>query len=152
MTAKLDTFDTHILRILISNGRISWRDLADEIGLSLTPTLRRIRRLESEGYILGYAAKLDEKRLVGAIEALISVTLDRQSGEALSAFETGILEVDEITDCFQITGEYDYLIRVVVNDLNHYQIMLAKLSLVPMLSKINSSFVLKSVVSRPVKI
>lgn len=152
MTVKLDTFDLNILQQLANNGRISWRDLADEIGLSLTPTLRRIKRLESEGLILGYAAKLNERRLAGTIEALISVTLDRQSNEALSTFELKILEVDEVTDCLQITGEYDYVIRVVVSDLDHYQLLLEKLSRIPMLSKINSSFVLKIVTRRPARI
>ncbi|MDO6416783.1 Lrp/AsnC family transcriptional regulator [Sphingomonas sp. BIUV-7] len=148
MAAKLDTFDIHILQRLTQDARVSWRDLADGIGLSLTPTLRRVRRLESEGYILGYGARLDEKRLIGAIEALISITLDRQSDEALTAFESSVLAVEEVTDCFQMTGDFDYLLRVVVSDLEHFQLMVAKLSRIPMLSRINSSFVLKTVIRR----
>lgn len=149
---KLDAFDTRILQILTANGRVSWRDLADEIGLSLTPTLRRVRRLESEGYILGYTARLNERRLSGAIEAMISITLDRQSDEALTIFEKNIQEVEEVTDCYQMTGDYDYLVRVVVNDLEHYQVLIATLSRIPMLSRINSSFVLKTVLRRTVKV
>lgn len=150
--AKLDAFDTRILQILTNNGRISWRDLADEIGLSLTPTLRRVRRLESEGYVLGYTTRLNERRLSGAIEAMISITLDRQSDEALTIFERNIQDVEEVTDCYQMTGDYDYLVRVVVDDLEHYQAMLGILSRIPMLSRINSSFVLKTVLRRPVKV
>ncbi|KAB7647900.1 Lrp/AsnC family transcriptional regulator [Polymorphobacter fuscus] len=148
MTAKLDSFDMNILKRLTDDGRISWRDLADEIGLSLTPTLRRVRQLESEGYILGYAARLDEKRLIGSVEALISITLDRQTDEALTAFETSINNLREVTDCFQITGEFDYLLRVVVLDLDHYQPILTKLSQISVVSRINSSFVLKTVMRR----
>ena len=149
---KLDAFDTRILQILTENGRISWRELADAIALSLTPTLRRVRRLESEGYILGYTAQLNERRLSGAIEAMISITLDRQSDEALTIFESRIQEIDEVTDCYQMTGDYDYLVRVVVNDLEHYQVMLGTLSRIPMLARINSSFVLKTVLRRTVKV
>lgn len=149
---RIDAFDTRILKILTNNGRISWRELATEIGLSLTPTLRRVRRLESDGFILGYTARLNERRLSGAIEAMISVTLDRQSDEALSIFERSIQDVEEVTDCYQMTGDYDYLLRVVVNDLDHFQVMLGTLSRIPMLSRINSSFVLKTVLRRTAKV
>lgn len=149
---RIDAFDTRILKILTNNGRISWRELASEIGLSLTPTLRRVRRLESDGFILGYTARLNERRLSGAIEAMISVTLDRQSDEALSIFERSIQDVEEVTDCYQMTGDYDYLLRVVVNDLDHFQAMLGTLSRIPMLSRINSSFVLKTVLRRTAKV
>lgn len=146
--AKLDSFDVRILQILAAEGRKTWRDLAEEIGLSLTPTLRRVHRLEEEGFILGYSAKLDERRLVGAIEAMIWITLDRQSEEALVTFERSIGDVIEVTDCYQITGEHDYVLRVIVTDLEHYQAMLSRLSRIPMLSRINSSFVLKTVLRR----
>lgn len=149
MPARLDSLDIQILRQLADDGRKSWRDLADQIGLSLTPTLRRVRRLEAEGYIQGYAALLDEKKLTGALEVLISITLERQSEEALRSFETNISSVDEVRDCFQITGEFDYMLRVVVRDLDHYQRMIGQLSRIPMLARINSSFILKAVVRRP---
>ncbi len=148
MKAKLDSFDTRILQILTTEGRKTWRDLADEIGLSLTPTLRRVRWLESEGYILGYGARLDEARLGGALEALVSVTLEKQSEEALTLFEQSIRDVPEITDCYQVTGQDDYVLRVVVTDLNHYQATIMSLSRIPMLARINSSFILKTILRR----
>jgi Lrp/AsnC family leucine-responsive transcriptional regulator len=152
MRAKLDTFDTRILQILLADGRKTWRDLSEEIGLSLTPTLRRVRLLESEGYILGYTTRLDERRLGGGIEALISIKLDKQNEEALTKFEHAIENVGEVIDCFQMTGDYDYLLRVVVKDLDHYQSMLIALSRIPMLSRINSSIVLKTVLRRAIQI
>jgi Lrp/AsnC family leucine-responsive transcriptional regulator len=152
MREKLDSFDTRILRILTADGRKTWRDLSDEIGLSLTPTLRRVRLLESKGYILGYTTRLDERRLGGGIEALISITLEKQSEEALTGFERLIEKVLEVTDCFQMTGDYDYLLRVVVKDLDHYQSMLTTLSRIPMLARINSSFVLKTVLRRATQV
>jgi DNA-binding Lrp family transcriptional regulator len=81
-----DSFDQKILRILAARGRISWRDLAQAIGLSLTPTLRRVRRLENAGYILGYAAMLNERRLAGTIEALVSIALNKQSEAEIASF------------------------------------------------------------------
>ncbi len=82
----LDSYDRRILDALARDGRMSWRDLAEEIGLSLTPTLRRVRILESEGYIQGYAARLDERRLKGAMSVFVSVTLERQSEDFLAVF------------------------------------------------------------------
>lgn len=152
MKTKLDAFDKRIIQILSASGRMSWRDLAEEIGLSLTPTLRRVRQLENDGYIVGYAAQLNERKLSGTIEAMISVTLERQSEEALTVFEKRIHDVAEVTDCYQMTGDYDYLLRVVVNDLEHYQDMLGALSRIPMLARINSSFVLKTVLRRAAKL
>lgn len=149
---KLDVFDRKIIRALVRDGRMTWRELAEEIGLSLTPTLRRVRKLESDKYIVGYTARVDERRLFGAIEALISVTLERQSEEALVSFEKNVRNVKEVTDCFQVTGDYDYILRVVVNDLDHYQDMIGALSRIPMLSRINSSFVLKAVLHREIHV
>jgi Lrp/AsnC family transcriptional regulator, leucine-responsive regulatory protein len=145
----LDSYDLKILHLLTAEGRMTWRELADAIGLSLTPTLRRVRRLESAGYIQGYSAVLDERRLSGALGAFVSVSLDKQSEDALAVFEARVREIDEVTSCFQMTGGFDYLLRVVVRDLDHYQSMLARLTRVPMVSHIHSSFVLKSVIRRP---
>lgn len=77
--AELDRIDLKILRALADDGRLSWRDLAQKVGLSLTPTLRRVRRLEEEHYIQGYFARLDEERLSGAMSVFVSVSLDRKS-------------------------------------------------------------------------
>jgi Lrp/AsnC family transcriptional regulator, leucine-responsive regulatory protein len=151
MTEKLDhldSYDRKILNLLTVEGRMSWRELADAIGLSLTPTLRRVRRLEQNGYIQGYSANLDERRLIGALGAFVSVSLDKQSDDALAVFEARVREIEEVSSCFQMTGDFDYLLRVVVRDLDHYQTMLARLTRVPMVSHIQSSFVLKSVITR----
>ncbi|WP_232455520.1 Lrp/AsnC family transcriptional regulator [Sphingomonas sp. KC8] len=145
----LDNYDVKILRALVRNGRISWRDLADRIGLSLTPTLRRVRKLETQGFIEGYTATLDERRLAGTLSAFISVRLERQSEDALSVFEERVTRLTEVTSCFQTTGNADYLIRVVVHDLEHYQKLLSELTRIPNVAHITSSFALKSVVRRP---
>lgn len=147
--SDLDACDMKILNALVNDGRISWRDLSDRIGLSLTPTLRRVRRLEAAGYIEGYTATLDEQRLIGSLSAFVSVTLEKQSEETLGVFESQIESLEEVTSCFMMTGNVDYLMRVVVRDLDHYQRLLAKLTRIPNVAHVNSSFALKPIVRRP---
>jgi DNA-binding Lrp family transcriptional regulator len=143
-----DSFDQKILRILSAQGRISWRDLAEAIGLSLTPTLRRVRRLENAGYVVGYAAILNERRLSGTIEALVSIALNKQTEAEIASFESQIAKVKEVTDCFQITGESDYLVRVLARDMEHYQAVVSQLTRIRAVFRIHSTFVLKSVIRR----
>jgi Lrp/AsnC family leucine-responsive transcriptional regulator len=144
-----DRIDRQILAVLAEEGRISWRELADRVGLSLTPTLRRVRRLEDEGYITGYAACLDEVRLAGSFSVFVAVTLDRQSEEALDAFESRIAEAPEVMSCFLMSGAYDYLLRIVARDLTSYQaFMTGFLTRVPGVTRIQSSFALKAVIQR----
>ena len=150
MTAiALDRIDSKILQVLSREGRISWRDLAERIGLSLTPTLRRIRRLEESGLIAGYAARFDEDRLGLGITMFISVTLDRQTEETLKVFERRIADVPEVMSCHLMTGEADYLLRVVVADLATYQrFMLDVLTRIPGVAHIQSSLAIKPVFQR----
>ena len=143
-----DSYDQKILQILSAKGRISWRELAHTIGLSLTPTLRRVRRLESAGYILGYAALLNERRLAGTIEALVSIALNKQTEAEIASFEAQIAKVKEVTDCFQITGESDYLVRVLARDMEHYQAVVSQLTRIRAVFRIQSTFVVKSVIRR----
>jgi len=145
-TGKLDSYDRKILRLLAGQGRMSWKDLSDAIGSSLTPTLRRVRRLESTGFIQGYAALIDERRLIGGLSAFASISLERQSEEALAMFEDYVRHVQEVTSCSQVTGNSDYILRIVVRDLDHYQATLARVTQIPGVSRIQSSFVLKAVV------
>lgn len=144
----LDGYDMAILRELAGDGRASWRDLADRIGLSLTPTLRRVRRLEAEGYIEGYTALVDEKRLLGGMSVFVSVTLERQVEEALATFEERIVHLPEVMSAFLMTGGSDYLIRAVLRDLDHYQRLLAELTRIPGVAHIQSSFAIKPVIKR----
>lgn len=148
-TANLNSYDVKILRKLAEDGRISWRDLADEIGLSATPTLRRVHRLEEEKYILGYGVRLDEIKLGHSISVFVMVTLGSQSEEALRAFEHNLTKFPEVMSCFMMTGDADYMLRVVVPDINAYQTFLVnKLTRVPGISHIKSSFALKPVLQR----
>jgi Lrp/AsnC family transcriptional regulator, leucine-responsive regulatory protein len=147
--ADLDRLDIQILRELAADGRLSWRDLAERIGLSLTPTTRRVRRLEEEGYIRGYVAQLDEARLAGAVTVFVSVTLEKQSEKAIARFETEIALAPEVMSCFLMTGDSDYNLRVVVADLEAYhQFLTRSLTGIPGVAHIKSSFALKTVLMR----
>lgn len=147
--AGFDDYDLRILRILSENGRVTWRDLADEVGLSMTPTVRRVRMLEEAGYITGYFARLDEGRLAGAMIVFISVTLERQVREVLDRFEARVAELSEIMSGFLMTDGADYLLRAVVRDLGHYRDLLEDLTQIPGVAYIQSSFALKAFVNRP---
>ena len=147
----LDSYDQRILRILSREGRIAWKDLADAIGLSMTPTIRRVRRLEQAGLIEGYAARLNEERLVGSISVFVSVTLERQTEAALATFEAELAKSPKVMSGFLMTGGADYLLRVVVKDLNDYQrFVMDVLSRIPGVAHIQSSFALRPVLQRGV--
>lgn len=146
---ELDRLDIRILRELAADGRLSWRDLAERIGLSLTPTMRRVKRLEEDGYIKGYVAELDEARLAGSMSVFVSVTLEKQSDKAIARFESEIALAPEVMSCFLMTGDSDYNLRVVVRDLDAYhQFLRRSLTLIPGVAHIKSSFALKTVLMR----
>src|ERR1044072_26848 len=145
-TEKLDKTDARIMTVLAKDGRISWRDLAEQIGLSLTPTLRRIRRLESEGYITGYSAQFDEQKRGFGITMYVWVSRERQVEETLKVFERRIADVPEVMSCYLMTGEADYVLRIVVPDWPRYQrFMLDVLPRIPGVSGIPWGLAIKPV-------
>lgn len=145
---ELDSFDRKILKILGEDGRISWRDLAVRIGLSFSPTLRRVRKLEEQGIVRGYAAVFDESRLMGTMGVFISVTLERQNKQSLVAFEHSVALIPEVVGGYQTSGISDYLIHAMVRDLPHYQQLLDFLTMVPGVARIQSNFAVKTFVRR----
>lgn len=145
----LDAYDRKILQQLTRDGRVTWSDLAEAIGLSLTPTIRRVRQLEQAGYITGYSARLDESMLAGSMSVFISVTLERQVRASLDAFEHQVAVLPEVMSGFLMSGGSDYLLRCVVRDLEHYREFLDILTNIPGVAHIQSSFALKSIINRP---
>lgn len=145
---ELDVFDRRILQVLSSEGRISWRELADRIGLSFSPTLRRVHRLEAEGTIRGYMVDIDERRILGAMTVFISVTLERQVKEILDHFEARVAEMPEVVGGFLISGITDYMLHAAVRDLAHYQATLDYLTTLPGVARIQSNFAVKTFIRR----
>lgn len=140
----LDRYDMKILQVLSRDGRISWSDLAEEIGLSLTPTLRRVRKMEQAGLIKGYTAILDQSWLTGAMPVFISVKLERQIDEILTGVEEVIANLPEVVGGYLMSGSNDYLLHAFVRDLEHYRDLLGQLTKMTGIAHIESSFVLKS--------
>jgi Lrp/AsnC family leucine-responsive transcriptional regulator len=144
----LDRIDRRILAVLTVEGRISWRDLAERVNLTLTPALRRVRKLEASGYIQGYTAVLDAAKLAGGMTVFVSVTLERQVEDILASFEERVAALPEVIGGFMMTGGADYLLHAVVRSLEHYQTLLAELTRMPGVAHIQSSFALKTFVRR----
>ena len=146
----LDRYDRQILDILQVDGRVNNQDLADRIGLSPSPCLRRVRALEESGLILGYRALLDAKKLGLSLMALVHISMDRHTPERFANFEASVDVLPEVLECLLITGQSaDYQIKVAVRDMDHYQdLLLNKLTRIEGVTGVHSSFVLRRVVDR----
>ena len=141
-----DAIDWRILSLMQDDARLSNVDLAKAVGLSPSPCLARVRALEEAGYIRRYVSLLDPRRVGLAVSVFIQVTLERQIESALEVFEKAIRERPEVMECYLMTGEADYLLRVVVPDLPALErFILQFLSRVPGVGNIQSSFSLKQV-------
>jgi len=147
---ELDRFDRQILQILQTDARISNQELADRIGLSPSPCLRRVRALEESGLITGYRALLDAKSLGLTLMALIHISMDQHTPERFNDFETAIADIPEVRECLLITGQSaDYQLKVVVKDLDAYQeLLLKRITGIKGVSGVHSSFVLRRVVDK----
>jgi DNA-binding Lrp family transcriptional regulator len=142
----LDKTNRHILTLLQENARLSVTDLADQVNLSPSPCSRRIKQLEEHGVIQHYVTLLDAPQVGLPISIFISVTLERQAEIGLQIFEDAIRQWPEVMECYLMTGDADYLLRVVVPDLETYQkFLLERLTQIPGVANIRSSFALKQV-------
>jgi Lrp/AsnC family leucine-responsive transcriptional regulator len=143
---KLDRFDAKILDALQRDGRLSVVDLAELIGLSPTPCARRIKALESEGAIEGYAAVLNPARVGLAVLAIVQVKLSEHTDETVARFEREIERMDEVTKCLAMTGSYDFILEVYGKDLEALSnVVLKKLIRVPNVRDMQSSVVLQTI-------
>ncbi len=153
MSNSLDDLDRKILRELQRNARLSHQELSNRVGLSASPCARRIRRLETDGYITGYCAQVDADKIGFGFSVFVSVRLDRQVDEALSSFEREILLCDEIAECWLMTGSYDYQLRVTVRDLAEFESFLTgRLTKVPGVASIESSIPIRAVKHQPTRL
>ena len=145
-----DRYDQQILRLLQEDGRISNQDLADRIGLSPSPCLRRVRALEEAGIIVGYRALLDAKTLGLSLMALIHISMDQHTPERFKNFELQVNEIPEVIECLLITGQAaDYQLKVVVKDMDAYQdLLLNHITRIKGVVGVHSSFVLRRVVNK----
>ena len=146
----VDSFDRQILRVLQQDGRISNQDLADRIGLSPSPCLRRVRALEESGIVTGYRALIDAKALGYTLMALIYISMDKHTPERVEHFENEISQFSEVQECLLITGQdADYQIKVIVRDMDAFQeLLLNRINRIQGVTGVHSSFVLRRVVDK----
>lgn len=148
---KLDQIDHKILHHLQENARITNAELADKIGLSPTPCLRRLRRLEADGIVRGYHAEVNREALGVNVTVIILVKLEREDDKTLREFEAEINKRDEVMECYLVTGKFDYFIRVLVPTLAVYETFLSETVLrMPNIATVESSFTLREVVRKVV--
>jgi Lrp/AsnC family leucine-responsive transcriptional regulator len=147
---QLDRYDLRILEVLQQDGRISNQDLADRIGLSPSPCLRRVRALEESGLIAGYHAHLEPKLAGLSLTALLHISMDQHTPERFANFEARIAEIPEVLECLLITGqEADYQLKAVVRDMDAYQeLLLNRITRITGVTGVHSSFVLRRVLDR----
>ena len=143
---ELGPVDRRILRALQQDGRTTIQAIADSVGLSASPCLRRIRQMERAGIISGYSAMVDQNAVGLPVSVFISIKLERQRAEELDRFGEAIAGWPEVMECYLMTGQFDFLLRVVCADLAAYEHFLRqKLTQVAGVSSIESSFSLGQV-------
>ena len=143
---SLDRIDQRILEVIQDDARISNADLSSRVGLSPSPCWRRVRALEEAGVIRSYATLVSPKELGLSVNVFVSVTLDKQVEDNLERFENAVLARPEVMEAYLMTGDFDYLLRVVVPDIDSYQVfVLEHLTRIAGVASIKSSFALKQV-------
>lgn len=143
---NLDSIDRAILDELRRDARLTHQELGERVGLSASPCARRVRALQDRGVILGYVAEIDEGKLGKGFSVFISVKLDRQIDDRLVSFERAVARFPEVMDCWLMTGNRDYLLRVAVADLADYERFLTgRLTKVDGVASIESSIPIRRV-------
>jgi Lrp/AsnC family leucine-responsive transcriptional regulator len=146
----LDRVDRRILRTLQEDGRISNVELARKVGLSPTPCLERVRRLEGDGFIRGYTARLDAARLGMGMLVYVQVTLDRTTTTIFDRFRHAVLGIPEVLECHMVAGGFDYLLKLRVPDMAAYRAVLGdRIGKLPGLLQTHSYFVMEEVKDTP---
>jgi DNA-binding Lrp family transcriptional regulator len=143
---QLDRHDRTLLEILQREGRITNSALAERAHLSESACLRRVRALEEAGLITGYSAQLNQEKAGVPVSVFVNITLDRQDQADLAAFEQAVRKLPEVMECYLMSGDYDYLVRVVVADMADFERMHSQhLTRLPGVVRVHSSFALRIV-------
>ncbi len=146
---QFDTFDRRILTTLQAAGRMTNQELSEKVGLSPSPCLRRVKQLESDGVITRYVALVDPERLGLGVTAFVRVRLDRQDDRHLTLFEEAVAGFPEVMECYLMTGDADYQLRVLVEDIRAFEDFLRhKLTRIAGVSQLTTSFALRPVTYR----
>jgi len=144
-TRTLDRIDLSILDSLQNDGRISNTDLAKKVNLSASPCLERVKRLENDGYIEGYSAKLNASKLKYGMSAFIQVTLDRTTGDIFNRFRHEVVKIKEVAECHMVAGGFDYLLKLRFENMAAYREVLGVLVELPAVSQTHTYVVMDNV-------
>ncbi|MFH1320229.1 MAG: Lrp/AsnC family transcriptional regulator [Bacteroidota bacterium] len=151
MTLKIDNTDLKILKLLQENGRITNIQLSDEIGLSTAPTLERVKKMENANIIESYHASVNEAALGLGMKAFIMVSLARQVDNVASRFIEQINDIDEITECYKVTGNCDYILKVIIKDIPAFEMLIVeKLSKISEIGQMQTTVILSEPKNRKV--
>jgi Lrp/AsnC family leucine-responsive transcriptional regulator len=143
---ELDRYDRAIVRELQADARITNSLLAEKVSLSESACLRRVRALEESGLIQGYTAIVDQQKAGYPVNVIVTITLDRQSQSGLEAFESEVRKIPEVMECYLMTGEHDYYLRLVVADLADFErVHKQHLTRLPSVARLQSSFAMRTV-------
>ena len=123
----LDKLDRHILRILQQDGRISMKDLGEQVGLSITPCIERVKRMERDGVITGYHAKVNPAALGAKLLVFVEITLNQKSASAFEQFRREVLQIPEVQECHLVSGDFDYLIKARIPEMSEYRRLLGEI-------------------------
>lgn len=146
---KLDEANLRILDILQKDGSITNQELAAKVGLSPASTLERVKKLEQTGVIRKYVALLDEKKLDKHVKVYVSITMKEHNDRSLQEFNARIKEFPEVLECHRLAGEKDYLLKVIVDNIEDYEVFTrTRLSTVPGIDKTSSAIVLSTILER----
>ena len=146
MMDKLDKTDILILRTLQRNAKLTTKELADAVNLTPTPVFERQKRLERQGYIKRYVAVLDPEKLDRGLQVYVKVKLKQINHEIADAFMRRIMRIPEVTECYNTSGSFDYLLKVRIADMKQYQeFVLHKLGEIEMVASLESTFVMSEV-------
>lgn len=143
---RLDQTDERLLEILQRNATITMQELGSMVGLSHTPCWRRVRRLEERGYISKRVTLLDPEKLELNVNVFVFVTLSRHQSNALTRFENAVKDIPEIVECYSVSGQADFLLRVIVHDVSAYDMLLKRTLIhLPEIGNLNSTIALQQV-------
>ena len=141
-----DQIDKKILRLLQKNARLNTKEIADKIGLSVTPTYERLKKIEQSKIIKGYVALLDAKAAGKTCSAFCTISLRLHSAPLLKQFEQALKSFPEVMECYHVAGVYDYLIKVVVGNMDDYKNLLVnKLAAMENVSNVHSAFIMTEI-------
>lgn len=126
---SLDRLDRKILILLQQDGRMAMKDVAEQVGLSITPCIERVKRMERDGVIMGYYARVDPAQLGASLLVFVEITLDHKNGSMFEQFRREVARIPEVLECHLVSGEFDYLIKARIREMADYRKLLGDMLL-----------------------